>query len=81
MGFLGTGIGVTLGLLIALVLKRYEFIKLPADVYYVERLPVRIIPGDVFLVAVAALAIVLLATLYPSRAAAKLDALDAMRRN
>jgi len=81
MGLLGTGAGVSLGLGIAALLKRYEFVKLPADVYYVERLPVRVIPGDVLVVAVATLAIVLLATLYPSRAAARLDALDAIRRN
>lgn len=81
MGLWGTGLGTGLGLIIALLLKRYEFIKLPADVYYVERLPVRIVPGDVALVAAAALGIVLVATLYPARAAARLDALDAMRRN
>lgn len=80
MGLMGTGVGVLLGVGISFVLKRYEFVKLPADVYYVERLPVKVVPGDVLLVALAAVVIVLLATLYPARAAAKLDALDAIRR-
>ncbi|MBK8574163.1 MAG: ABC transporter permease [Elusimicrobia bacterium] len=80
MGLIGTGVGTALGLGISFLLKHYEFVKLPADVYYVERLPVKVIPGDVVLVAVAAVVIVLLATLYPARAAAKLDALDAIRR-
>jgi lipoprotein-releasing system permease protein len=80
MGLIGTGIGTLLGLGISFLLKHYEFVKLPADVYYVERLPVKVVFGDVFLVAVAAVVIVLLATLYPARAAAKLDALDAIRR-
>jgi lipoprotein-releasing system permease protein len=80
MGLLGTGFGLALGLGISVVLKHYEFVKLPADVYYVERLPVTIVPGDVALVAVAAILIVLLATLYPARSASKLDALDAIRR-
>jgi lipoprotein-releasing system permease protein len=80
MGLMGTGLGLVLGLGISVLLKRYEFVKLPADVYYVERLPVKVVPGDVVLVAVAAVLIVLVATLYPARAAAKLDALDAIRR-
>lgn len=80
MGLIGTGVGAVLGVGISLLLKHYEFIKLPADVYYVERLPVKIVPGDVFLVAAAAVLIVLVATLYPARSAAKLDALDAIRR-
>ena len=62
------------------MLKRYQFIKLPADIYYIEKLPARIVPMDVGLVVLAAFAIVLLATLYPARAAARLDALDAIRR-
>jgi lipoprotein-releasing system permease protein len=80
MGVGGTGAGTLLGLGISWLLKRYEFVKLPADVYYVERLPVRVVPGDVLMVAMAAIAIVLLATIYPARAAARLDALDAVRR-
>lgn len=80
MGLIGTGIGTALGLGISYLLKHYEFVKLPADVYYVERLPVKVVPGDVLLVAAAAVIIVLIATLYPARAAAKLDALDAIRR-
>ncbi len=80
MGLIGTGVGTLLGLGISFLLKHYEFVKLPADVYYVERLPVKIVAGDVCLVAAAAVVIVLLATLYPARAAAKLDALDAIRR-
>ncbi|HRY30459.1 MAG TPA: ABC transporter permease, partial [Elusimicrobiota bacterium] len=80
MGTLGTAVGVGLGLALSLVLKRYQFIKLPADVYYVETLPVKIMPSDVGLVAGAALLIVLIATLYPSRLAAKLDALSAIRQ-
>ena len=55
-------------------------VKLPADVYYVERLPVTVVPSDVMMVAGAALAIVLAATIYPARIAAKLDALTAIRQ-
>ncbi len=80
MGGLGTGAGVSLGLLLSLVLKRYQFIQLPADVYYVENLPVKIIASDVWSVVGAAIVVVLVASLYPSRLAAKLDALSAIRQ-
>lgn len=80
LGGLGTSLGLFLGVGISLLLKRYQFIKLPADVYYIEKLPARIVPMDVGMVVLAAFVIVLLATLYPARAAARLDALDAIRR-
>jgi lipoprotein-releasing system permease protein len=80
MGSLGTGGGVGLGLILASILKKYQFIELPADVYYVENLPVKIMASDVGLVAGAALLVVLLASLYPSRLASKLDALTAIRQ-
>ncbi|HNC75633.1 MAG TPA: FtsX-like permease family protein, partial [Elusimicrobiota bacterium] len=80
MGAFGTAAGTVLGLAISGLLKKYEFVKLPADVYYVERLPVRVVPSDVLLVIVSALLIVLIATLYPSRAAAKMDTLEAVRQ-
>jgi lipoprotein-releasing system permease protein len=80
MGATGTGAGLTLGAIISWALKKYQFIQLPADVYYVETLPVRVLASDVGLVAGAALGIVLLATVYPARLAAKLDALSAIRQ-
>ena len=80
MGAFGTAAGTVLGLAISGLLKKYEFVKLPADVYYVERLPVRVVPSDVLLVIVSALLIVLIATLYPSRAAARMDTLEAVRQ-
>jgi lipoprotein-releasing system permease protein len=80
LGGIGTAAGLSLGLGLSFLLKTYPVIKLPADVYYVERLPVTIVPGDVLLVAGAALFIVLAATVYPARQAAKLDALEAIRQ-
>ena len=80
LGLFGTGAGTALGLAISWLLKTYPVVKLPADVYYVERLPVTVVPSDVMMVAGAALAIVLAATIYPARIAAKLDALTAIRQ-
>jgi lipoprotein-releasing system permease protein len=78
-GAVGTALGLILGLGSCLLLKRYQFIKLPADVYFIDRLPVQMQAGDFLLVAGAAMAITLLATLYPSWKAARLDPVEAIR--
>lgn len=80
LGLVGTGSGTILGLLISWFLKTYPVVQLPAEVYYVQKLPVSVVPSDVMAVAGAAFAIVLAATLYPARAASKLDALTAIRQ-
>ena len=79
MGVVGTAIGSVLGIGVSMILARTNFIRLPADVYYIDRLPVRLDPIDIATVIVAACFIVLIATLYPARRAAELDPLDAIR--
>jgi lipoprotein-releasing system permease protein len=59
--------------------ERYELITLPADVYQIPYLPFRVEPLDVAVVVVAAIAVCLLATLYPSRQAARIDPAEALR--
>lgn len=79
IGLVGTVLGLILGLSLCALLSRYEFIKLPRDVYYIATLPVQIQTLDVVLIVVAALAISFLATLYPSWQAARLDPVEAIR--
>jgi lipoprotein-releasing system permease protein len=67
------------GLALCEVLSRYQFIKLPSDVYPITTLPVKILPMDVTLVAVSAALITLLATIYPSWKASKIDPAVALR--
>jgi lipoprotein-releasing system permease protein len=45
IGFLGTALGLLGGFGGSLLLKRYQFIDLPKDVFYVSTVPVRIIPS------------------------------------
>jgi lipoprotein-releasing system permease protein len=80
LGLVGAGAGAALGLAISWALKTYPVVQLPAEVYYVQKLPVQVVPSDVLLVVGAAFLIVLAATLYPARAASKLDALTAIRQ-
>jgi lipoprotein-releasing system permease protein len=79
MGLVGTGIGAALGIAIALVLAKTNLIRLPADVYYIDKLPISLSPVDIVTVIVAACVIVVLATLYPARRATEIDPLDAIR--
>jgi lipoprotein-releasing system permease protein len=77
IGLLGTLIGLPLGYGVCQVLQ--NFYSLPSDIYYINHLPVKIRPLDVSLVALSALLISFLATLYPSWQAAKLDPAEALR--
>ncbi len=79
VGVLGTIAGLGAGLGICYLLARYQFISLPSDVYYISTLPVQVQLGDVVFVAVAAVAIAFLATLYPSRNASKVNPVEALR--
>jgi lipoprotein-releasing system permease protein len=79
IGLTGTVLGVGGGLAMCEVLSRYQFIKLPSDVYPITTLPIKILPLDVTLVAVSAALITLLATLYPSWQASKIDPAVALR--
>lgn len=80
IGGVGTGLGVALGGLLIAVLKRYPFVRLPGDVYFIERLPVLPESGDFAAVILATLLLCLAAALYPAWRAAALEPIDAIRR-
>jgi len=79
IGILGTTFGLMGGGVLCFLLKRYEFVKLPSDVYYISTLPVNVQVLDVILVAACAIAISFLATLYPSYQASRLEPVAAIR--
>nr|HID59780.1 lipoprotein-releasing ABC transporter permease subunit [Desulfobacterales bacterium] len=79
IGSIGTFLGVLSGLILCGLLKRYKFIHLPSDIYYITTLPVRIDIFEVVIIAGAAILISFLATLYPAWQAAKLDPARALR--
>ena len=79
IGVVGTVLGIMGGAVLCFLLKRYEFVKLPSDIYYISTLPVRVQVVDVALIALSAIAISFLATLYPSYQASRLDPAAAIR--
>lgn len=79
IGGVGTAIGLTAGLLVAYVVDKSGWIRINPAVYFIDHLPVHVEASDVLVIVLASLAIAVLATVYPSRAAAGLTPVDAIR--
>ena len=79
IGLVGTTVGTLLGLAIGVVQDRYHVVKIPGDVYQLSELPMKMHTPEMILIAVAALVLSFLATLYPSRQAARLHPVDVLR--
>jgi lipoprotein-releasing system permease protein len=78
IGGIGTVFGVATGLGLCAGLAWFG-LRLDPDVYYIDRLPISVNGWDFFTVAVAALSICTLATLYPAHAASRLRPVDGLR--
>jgi lipoprotein-releasing system permease protein len=79
IGLIGTVIGITGGYLLGYILNTYQLIKLPADVYYLNHLPVLMKMSDFIVISTSAIVISFLATLYPAWQAAKLNPVEPLR--
>lgn len=79
IGLVGTACGAAGGVAAATFLDRTHLIQIPADVYQLSYLPFTVVPRDVGLVVAAAVVICFVATIYPSRQAARLDPAEGLR--
>jgi lipoprotein-releasing system permease protein len=87
IGVVGTTLGTLLGLLAAFNLEKitgfvenlFGFKILASDVYYIDKLPSQVNGPDVAIITATAILISLLATLYPSWRASRLDPAEALR--
>jgi lipoprotein-releasing system permease protein len=79
IGGVGTAIGLSAGLVVAYVVDKSGWVRINPAVYFIDHLPVHVEASDVLVVVLASLAIAILATVYPSRSAAGLTPVDAIR--
>ena len=79
IGIVGTAAGAVGGVGLSRILDRYQLIRVPVDVYQVTHLPFTVLARDFTFVVIAAVLICFVATIYPSRQAAKLDPAQALR--
>jgi lipoprotein-releasing system permease protein len=79
IGLVGTTIGAVLGLVLCWTFDRYRLIQIPIDVYQISYVPFVVEPFDFAVVIGAAVAICFVSTIYPSRQAARLDPVQALR--
>ncbi len=78
IGGIGTIFGVLTGLASCLGLLWFG-VRLDPEVYYVDRLPIEVNASDYLLVALSALVITIVATVYPALAASRLRPVDGIR--
>ncbi len=78
IGAIGTVFGVVTGAVTCIGLK-LSGTRLDPDVYYVDRLPISVNLGDYLLIALCAMVVTTLATIYPAWAASSLRPVDGIR--
>lgn len=79
IGVLGTALGCFLGLGFCFLANRYELIKVPPEIYQVSFVPFHIGLFDLGIVVAVSLLISFMATLLPSRRAAAVSVVDAVK--
>jgi lipoprotein-releasing system permease protein len=79
IGTVGSVLGGAAGLFLVWLLDTYEFIRIPGDIYFIDRLPVAYDPVEIGIILGASMAISFLATIYPARQAARLYPVEAIR--
>lgn len=79
IGVVGAAIGTAGGVLLVWLQERFELIRIPGEVYFVDLLPVALDPVDLSVILAGTVLIAFFATVYPARQAARLLPLEAIR--
>lgn len=79
IGSAGIATGTIFGMLGIWILKTFDIVSLPEDVYGTSKLPVDLTLSDFGLIIVGTACIILLSSLYPAKKAAQTDPLTVLR--
>lgn len=79
VGLLGSITGLVFGLVACAIMNYFKLVSLPADVYSISNVPLNVRFTEVTIAALVAFALSVLATLYPARAAARMQPVDTLR--
>jgi len=79
MSSIGIILGFFIGLISLYIIKRYQIIELPKDIYYITSVPVKIYSSDIFLIIVVVIILSVLSSILPARYASRIDPIKVMR--
>ncbi len=79
IGFVGAGLGFSLSLALMWIANHYRLIAIPAEIYSISHITMKLQLLDCVLVMVLAIVISLLATILPAKIAARLIPVEALR--
>ncbi|MCK4760876.1 MAG: ABC transporter permease [Candidatus Aminicenantes bacterium] len=79
IGIIGTALGVVIGLVFCALANRFELIKIPAEIYQMSYVPFNVNLFDLLSVVLVSLLISFTATLIPSRKAASVNVIEALK--
>ena len=81
VGLVGTAVGAVVGITLAWLENHFGIVRIPPDVYFVDRLPVALDLADIATILAAAIVISFAATIYPSLQASRLTPVEAIRHD
>lgn len=79
VGMIGTALGSAIGFTVCYLQQTFGLLRLPPDVYLIDKLPMKMQSFDFLMIAAAAIILCLVASVYPAYKASRLEPVEAIR--
>lgn len=79
INFAGVITGLVSGITLGLLIKQYQFVKLPKEVYYIDKVPVYFSVPDILIVLSITVIVGILASIYPAHKISQFDPVEIIR--